>query len=125
MDPILISSLVSSLIPGAVEAVKGLFGAASRKWVGLSVDDQIKLNNSDIDRLKALAELDSPQGTPSQWVVDLRSSFRYVGAGISILGGLLMFFVTPDLADIAAQLVTIPFSFIFGERMVLTFKARK
>jgi hypothetical protein len=125
MDPILISSLISSLIPGAVEAVKGLFGAASRKWVGLSVDDQIKLNNSDIERLKALAELDSPQGTPSQWVVDLRSSFRYLGAGISILGGLAMFFITPDLSDIAAQLVTIPFSFIFGERMVLTFKSRK
>lgn len=125
MDPILITSLVSSLIPGAVEAVKGLFGAASRKWVGLSVDDQIKLNNADIERLKALAQLDSPTGVPSQWVVDLRSSFRYVGAGASILGGLVMFFVTPDLADIAAQLITIPFSFIFGERMVMTFKARK
>lgn len=125
MDPILITSLISSLIPGAVEAVKGLFGAASRKWVGLSVDDQIKLNNADIERLKALAQLDSPQGTPSQWVVDLRSSFRYVGAGASILGGLLMFFVTPDLADIAAQLITIPFSFIFGERMVLTFRSKK
>jgi hypothetical protein len=125
MEPVLVTSLISALIPGAVEAVKGLFGAASRKWVGLSVDDQIKLQNADIERLKALATLDSPTGTPSQWVVDLRSSFRYLGAAVSILGGTALFFVAPDLADIAAQLVTIPFSFIFGERMVLTFKANK
>jgi len=116
----IIESLVAALVPAGVEAVKGI----SRKFVGLSVDDQIKLDNAGIQKLEALAKLDSPSGTPSQWVVDLRASFRYLGAGASIVGGLVGVFTDPANVDIYGQLITIPFSFIFGERMILSLKGK-
>lgn len=116
----IIESLIAALVPAGVEAVKGL----SRKFVGLSVDDQIKLDNAGVDKLKALASLDTPAGDPSQWVVDLRASFRYLGAGASILGGLVGIFIDPLNVELYGQLITIPFSFIFGERMLLSLKGK-
>lgn len=115
------TSIISALLPGAVDALKGFFGAATRKWVGISIDDQIKLESAGVERLKALAQLDQPVGTPSQWVVDLRSSFRYIGAGASIAAGITFLFMEGG-QEIASQLIAIPFSFIFGERMLLSFK---
>lgn len=119
------SAVVSALLPGVVEAVKGAFGAITRKWIGLSVEDQIKLDDAQIRKMEALAKLDNPGGTPSQWVVNTRASFRYIAAGASIATGCALFFVAPSLGEVAAQLITIPFSFIFGERMVLSLKSNK
>lgn len=112
--------LLSALAPAAVDLLKNGFGAASRKWFGVSVDDQIRLENSGIERLKALAGLDNPGGTPSQWVIDLRASFRYIGAIVSILLGAYIMITSPLNFETGAQLVSIPFGFIFGERMYLT-----
>lgn len=117
---ILESILASVVAPAAIDMVKNGFGALTRKFVGISVDDQIKLQNADIQKLQALASLDTPVGTPSQWVVDLRSAFRYIAAGVSILGGIGMFVLIPSMAEVAAQLITMPFGFIFGERMYLS-----
>jgi len=122
---ILESLLASVVAPAAIDGLKNILGAATRKWVGLSVDDQIKLQQADVSKLQALAALDTPVGTPSQWVIDLRSSFRYIAAGVSILGGIGMFLYLPEMAEIAAQLITMPFGFIFGERMYLTLTGGK
>ena len=119
------TAIISALLPGVVEAVKGVFGAASRKWIGLSVDDQIKLANADVERLKALAALDVPTGNPSQWVVDLRASFRYVACGAFVLGGLSTIFIAPELSEIGIEAAMAASSFIFGERMVLSLKGKK
>lgn len=118
---ILEGTILSVLAPAIVDLIKNGFGAITRKWIGLSVDDQIKLQNSDIQKLQALASLDNPYGTPSQWVIDLRASFRYIAAGASILAGVAIMLL-PELlmGEIGAQLVTMPFGFIFGERMYLT-----
>lgn len=124
---ILESMLISSLLPAVVDIGKNLLGAATNKWIGMSVDEQIKLQNADVEKLKAIAELDNPHGTPSQWVVDLRASFRYIGAGISILAGGAIAVLGIDANNVAVldaglQLVAIPFSFIFGERLYLGLK---
>jgi len=119
------TALVSALLPAAVDAIKSVFGAASRKFIGLSVDDQIKLDNANIERLKALAALDNPYGTPSPWVVDLRASFRYIACGLFVLGGIATM-VVPSLAPLAPigmEAAISASSFIFGERMVLSLKA--
>ena len=121
---ILESLLASVVAPAVIDLVKGAAGAASRKWIGLSVDDQIKIQNADVEKLKALAALDNPVGVPSQWVVDLRSSFRYLAAGASIIGGIGMFIMIPAMAEIAGQLITMPFGFIFGERMYLSISGK-
>lgn len=119
---ILESLLASVVAPAVIDLVKGTFGALSRKWAGLSVDDQIKLQNADVVKLEALAKLDNPAGTPSQWVVDLRAAFRYVGAGVAILSGLFIVVTFPASAvmvDAGLQLIAMPFGFIFGERLYL------
>jgi hypothetical protein len=112
--------LASVLLPGLMDMIKNGLGAVTRKWIGVSVDDQIKMQNADIEKLKALAALDTPSGTPSQWVIDLRASSRYIGVGVCLLAGVYLVVAVPNLAEIGSQLIGIPFSFLFGERMYLT-----
>lgn len=118
------TALISALAPAAVDAVKSLFGGLSRRVAGLSVDDEIKLQTANIERLKALAALDTPAGTPSQWVIDLRSSFRYIAAGIFVVGGIGLSFFIPDLATVGMEAALGASSFIFGERMLLSLKSK-
>jgi len=120
----ILESILAALVPSGVDAVKSLAGGLARKFGGLSVDDEIKLDGANVERLKALAQLDNPGGTPSQWVVDVRASFRYIGAAVSIVAGVGMLFMYPASSEIALQLISIPFSFIFGERMLMTLKGK-
>jgi len=113
-------TILSALIPAGLDLVKQAGGAISRKWFGLSVEDEIKLRAADVDRLKAVAELDNPHGTPSQWIVDMRAAFRYVSAGVSILAGI--YFMASGQAELGMQLVSVPFGFIFGERLWMGLK---
>ena len=123
----LLSLLLSTLVPIVTDMVKTAAPAVSRKMFGVSVDDQIKLETAQVERTKALAELDNPYGTPSQWVVDLRGSFRYVSAAILILTGVGLAAygaVYNDLDSITTgiEVASAPFGFIFGERLMLTIR---
>jgi hypothetical protein len=72
----ILETLLASLIPVGIEGIKQ---AAARLFGGVratSVDEQIKLDVNEIEKIKALALLDAPAGQPSQWVVDLRASAR-------------------------------------------------
>lgn len=127
------STIVAALLPAGIDILKDSAGAVSRKIVGLSVDDEIKLKKADVERLTAIAALDNPYGTPSQWIVDLRASFRYIAAAVLILAGIVIMGVgadqylnhaetiDPELAWgiilLGAETAGAPFSFIFGERM--------
>jgi hypothetical protein len=131
----LMTFLGSSALAPVMELLKNMGGAASRKWFGLSVDDQIKLQDSQTRNLQAVAALDTPGGTPSLWVINLRASFRYIAAIISILGGIACimvgFFGTKNVAlqammlDIGSSLIAAPFGFIFGERLTLSLRGPK
>jgi hypothetical protein len=116
--------LASTLLPAGVDLIKGLFSAAGRRFVGLSVDDQVKLQNLEVERLKVISQLDNPNGTPSQWVIDLRASFRYIAAAAVILtaGAICINSTNPQSAATALDILGMPFGFIFGERMYLGFK---
>lgn len=107
------SILASVVIPAAVDLVKNIGGAASRRFVGLSADDQVKLMQAEVQKLQAISTLDNPHGSPSQWVVDLRASFRYIAAILVIGAGFALNNV---------DLIGMPFGFIFGERMYLGMK---
>lgn len=113
------TAVIGALLPAGVELAKTLFGGMARKWGGLSVDDEIKLENSQIERLKALAVLDTPVGNPSQWVVDLRASFRYIACGVFVVGGMSTLFLAPAFAPLGVEAAIAASSFIFGERMML------
>ena len=119
----MVEALIAAGIPAVFDLFKSGISALSRKWIGLSVDDEIKLMGAEMDKLKALAELDNPHGTPSQWVVDLRGSFRYIGALLVIAVGVMLLFM--EEVETGAELVALPFGFIFGERMTLSLKGGK
>ena len=120
----LIETLIAALVPVGIEGVKQglshLFGDVK----ALTVDDQIKLDNSEITRLEAVAKLDTPVGTPSQWVVDLRASSRYIGALSVIItgvGSIYLVGLDPQVKAIALEAANIAFGFLFGSRIVSSF----
>ena len=120
----LLESIIGALIPDGVEGIK----QAVNRWTGgvkpTTVDDQIKLDNSEIERMKAVAQLDTPVGTPSQWVVDLRASSRYIGALAVIVIGLSTLYlpVEPGIRALGLEAANIAFGFLFGSRIILSRK---
>ena len=116
----LIETIVGALVPVGAEAIKQLVVRFTGGVRPASIEEQIKLDQSDIERLKALAALDNPGGTPSQWVIDIRASARYVGAlaVISVgIGSLFINGITPDVQRIALEAANIAFGFLFGSRI--------
>ena len=81
----IIQNILAALLPVGVDAAKAVIGRFGGGVRPTNIDEQIKLDGSQVDKLKALATLDNPYGTPSQWVVDLRASFRYIAAAIVII----------------------------------------
>ena len=127
----ILETLLVSLVPAGLDLLKGAGGALSRKFFGLSVDDQIKLETAQVGKLQAIAALDNPYGEPSKWVVNLRASFRYIaasaiiliGTGVLVLAGYQYNLEDADsamvewLVQLGLETVGTPFFFIFGERM--------
>ena len=121
----LLTTLLSALLPVGVESIKQVVTTKLGGIKPVTIEDQIKLDQSEIDKLKALAALDAPGGTPSQWVVDLRASSRYLGALGVITVGISSIFI-PNLDAqvklIALDAANIAFGFLFGTRIVASWK---
>ncbi len=115
----LLELLVSALAPAVIESGKQWVQTKLGGIKATTVDDQIKLDQSEIEKLKAVASLDNPGGTPSQWVVNLRASSRYVFGGIVILAGVATLFspVPPNVQTLALEASNIVFGFLFGSRI--------
>lgn len=123
----LVETVVAATVPAAIEGIKQVITRFTGGVRPTSVDEQIKLQEADVKRLEALARLDTPIGEPTQWVVDLRASSRYVGALVVISGGLLTLFIpTLDLAikEIAMEAASVCFGFLFGQRVILNIKGK-
>lgn len=124
----LLATIISALLPVGIEGVKQ---AAARFFGGVratTIEEQIKLDQSEIGRLQALAALDTPTGTPSQWVIDLRASARYLGALAVIavgIGSLFMPSVSPGVQAIALEAANIAFGFLFGSRIVAALQVKR
>lgn len=116
----IIETVIAALVPVGIEGIK----QAAARWFGgvraTTIDEQIKLDSNEIDKIKALAELDKPIGQPSQWVVDLRASARYVGAltVIAVGVGSLFIPVAATVQALALEAANIAFGFLFGSRIV-------
>ena len=117
----IIETLLSAFAPVAIEGVKQLITRFTGGVKPTTVAEQLQLDASDIERLKVVAALDTPGGTPSQWVIDLRASSRYLGALVTIVAGITMLFIpgTPVEAKVLAMEGSrICFGFLFGQRIV-------
>jgi len=116
----ILETILASLVPVGIEGIK----QAAARWFGgvraTSVDEQIKLDSNEIAKIEAIAKLDAPVGQPSQWVVDLRASARYIGALACIMVGVgsLFFPVAVGVQALALEAANIAFGFLFGSRIV-------
>lgn len=123
----ILETLLGAFVPVAVEGIKQM----ATKWFGgiraTTVEQQIQLDQSEIAKLEALAKLDTPVGTPSQWVIDLRASARYLGALAVIavgIGSLFIPSVDKSVQMVALEAANIAFGFLFGTRIVANFKGK-
>ena len=128
---LLLPALVPAVVDGFRSVVGWLFGSSGAQ--PQNVEEAIKLMQAEVEKLKALAALDKPAGNISQWVADLRASFRYLAAALIILGtfGLtiapgLGFPVEASVLAVAWEMMGAVFSFMFGSRLYssLTQKGR-
>ena len=113
-------TIIGALVPVGVEGVKQVIARFFGGVRATTIEEQIKLDDNEIKRIEALARLDTPVGTPSQWVVDLRASARYVGALAVIAVGILVILMNADakVQEIGLQAANIAFGFLFGSRIV-------
>jgi len=121
----IVETLIGALVPVAAESVKQIL----TRFIGgvrpTTVDEQIRLMKAESDRLSALAALDQPGGTPSQWVIDLRASARYLGALSVIAVGIGSLYINelPESVRITAlEAANIAFGFLFGSRITAAWK---
>lgn len=116
----IIESLLGALVPVGIEGIKQVIARFFGGVRATTIEDQIKLNTNEIEKIKALAELDKPFGQPSQWVVDLRASARYLGALSVIVVGISTLYapVPAGIQAIALEAANIAFGFLFGSRIV-------
>lgn len=122
----ILETIVGALVPVGAEAIKQLIVRFTGGVRATTIDEQIKLDTLEIDRIKALAILDTPVGTPSQWVIDLRASSRYIGALVTIAVGLsTLYFPMPEPVQmIGLQAANIAFGFLFGTRIVTNWQKK-
>jgi len=122
---ILLTTLLSALLPVGVEGIKQVIVTKMGGVKATTVAEQISLDENDIKRLQAIAALDNPGGIPSQWVIDLRGAARYVMAAVVIAAGTSTLFV-PDISlevkSMGFEAANVAFGFIFGQRIVTNFK---
>lgn len=125
----LLSLLLPALVPVASDAVRGIISkfTGGAGAIPQNVDEEIRLMNAKTENLKALAELDRPSGNISQWVADLRASFRYIAAGVVVLAAVVTLFapVTKEITELAWNAAGSVWSFLFGDRMYSYIKRGK
>lgn len=120
----ILETILGALVPVGIEGIKQLIGKFTGGVRPTTIDEQIRLDQSEIARIEALAKLDNPYGTPSQWVIDLRASSRYIGALVVILLGVATLYLTtePYIQRIGIEAANIAFGFLFGSRIMANLK---
>lgn len=121
---VLLTTLLSALLPVGVEGIKQVITTKLGGVKPTTVAEQLQIDDSEIKKLQAVAQLDNPGGTPSQWVVDLRASSRYIAAGIVIIGGTSSLFIPNIDMEVKAlgfEAANIAFGFLFGSRITTGF----
>lgn len=121
----ILETILGALVPVGVEGIKQVINRFTGGPKPTTVEEQLKYDSNEIERLKTVAALDVPVGQPSQWVVDLRASARYVGALIVVAAGIGSLFVPrmdPTTQTLALEAANIAFGFLFGTRILANFK---
>ena len=121
---VLLTTVLSALLPVGVEGIKQFVTTKLGGVKPTTIAEQLQIDDSDIRKLQAVAALDNPGGSPSQWVVDLRASSRYIAAAVVILGGTATLFIPTIDLEVKAlgfEAANIAFGFLFGSRITTGF----
>jgi hypothetical protein len=120
----ILETIIGALVPVGIDGIKQMFTRFAGGVKPTTIAEQLQLDEADIKRIEALAKLDNPYGQPSQWVVDLRASSRYLGALAVILIGLSTLYLTidPFVQRIGLEAANIAFGFLFGSRIMANLK---
>lgn len=116
----ILEAIAAALVPVGIEGVKQLIAKFTGGVRPTTIEEQIQLDQNEIQRLQALAQLDNPGGIPSQWVIDLRASARYIGSLVVIAIGITSIYLPVDdyTKGIALEAANIAFGFLFGARII-------
>lgn len=127
----LISLILPSLIPAAVDGVRSIISRITGIGGGepKTVDEAINMMKAQTERMKALADLDNPGGEVSKWVANFRGMHRYIFADFILIGTFCYLFFVPaqnmDVLNYLLNLSASVFSFFFGDRVYLHLKSSK
>ena len=124
----IVSLILPALVPAFADGARGLIAKFTGGAGGQpqNITERIELMKAEAEKLQALAQLDSPTGEPSKWIIDLRASFRYVIiSSIMIFTAVVVF--NPDIVGATVVAVCLDMtgacmSFVIGERMYLSLK---
>lgn len=122
----LLTVLLPAIAPALTDGVRGIFAKFTGGAGGtpVNVGERIQLMQAETARLEALAKIDQPAGQPSQWVTDLRGSFRYLTiAAVWIVAGAAIATDAPELVVVPLlDIAGASMAFIIGERMYFNLK---
>jgi hypothetical protein len=128
----ILATVLPGVLPALMDGVKMIFSKITGVSMGepKSFVERKELYTSETDRLKTLSELDRPSGNISNWVADLRASFRYVFVGLIIVvtlayGLLYKSIGVPEVWGVLSQLSGSATFFILGDRVYLGLKLQK
>lgn len=121
MDPLLLTTVLTSIIPAAIDVVKSW---ATRKNDGrpmpTNADEYIKMLDADVQRLKALAALDSEGEASFPWVAAVRKLQRPAVIAV-VLGVWIVMAFSPtaqkETFSLVSQMASAVFFFLFGDRV--------
>lgn len=118
-----LAMILPALVPVLSDAIRGIVARVTggAGAVPQNIDEKIRLMSAEVERIKALAELDAPSENISTWVADLRGSFRYLavsGIVLATLGGVFAG-IDPIALAMLLDMTGASMSFIIGERMYL------
>ena len=130
------SLILTTLLPALLPVIIDLFKGSFSKIIGIPTGEPMNFNERleekklDIEKLKALAALDKPNANISQWVADLRASFRYIAVGVIVLAAIIYNFLPQGYQSAVAlnylnQLGASATFFIIGDRVYLGLKHLK
>jgi hypothetical protein len=123
----LINLILPALVPAFTDGVRGLFAKFTGGAGGQpqNMQERISLIQAETEKLKALADLDTPNGEPSKWIIDLRACYRYVIITFILLATIAVVYspnVPVSIVAVFLDMTGACMSFIIGERMYLSIK---
>lgn len=118
MLPLLATTVIPALIPAAIDGFRSLIGLfTGGKTAPLTAEQRIQLMQADIERLKALAQLDQA-GDVHKWVNDVRALQRPAAVVIVLITWLAVHFIQVDesVRVFTAELASSVIFYLFGDR---------